>query len=446
MRTFPFLQRKFPGAAAILPPRRLLLTGTLILCAASMAMAGTLTGTLKNGTSNRPVPNTEVVLMELQSGMVPVASVKTDAQGRFRFTQPALGKEPMLLKTFYDGVPYYHSVSASDKVANVVVYKATADPKTISVSSRAIMLKPKGSILQVDEQYVVENQTKPPLTYYAPHGTFTFQVPEGATLGQVSTWTNNHIPTIQKTLALPHSQHAIDWAIRPGKNVVVVAYTVPYTGGQTTFTTESPYPAGHVFLAVPPGVQISSNGFSAVGSEDGFDVYSRELVTARTPLAIAVAGTATADAGSSSADPGTSSAASGASNGSNASGASGASNAGTIAVLPSRLHNVTWLIGIFVAGFLLIGTIMLWHRSPAEAEPAGAAGMAGQGHAPQPTAGKPSRPSPESVGQGVEQRLERIKNDLLQLELRHQAGTLSEEEYARERQRVDEMLRNLLHG
>jgi hypothetical protein len=440
MRRLPFLRWKFARAAAIFPPRRLLLAGTLILCAASLAMAGTLTGTVKNGTSNRPVPNTEIVLMELQSGMVPIASVKTDAQGRFSFTQPALGKEPMLLKTYYGGVPYYHSVSASDKSANVVVYEATANPKTISVTSRAIMLQPQDSILKVEEQYVVENQTKPPFTYFTPHGTFTFQVPQDATLGQVSTWTNDHIPTIQKTLDLPHHRHAIDWAIRPGKNVVVVTYTVPYTGSHATFTAESPYPASHVFLAVPPGVQVSSNGFSAVGSEEGFDVYSRELVAAQTPLAIEVAGTATADAGSSSADSGASSVASG------ASGASGASNAESIAVLPGRLHNLTWLIGIFVAGFLLIGTIMLWNRSSAKAEAASAAGEAGQGHASRPAAAKRSRPSPESVSQGVEQRLERIKDDLLQLELRHQAGTLSEEEYARERRRVDEMLRNLLRG
>lgn len=437
MRSSPLSRRNLASAAGFFPLRRLLLTGTLILCAASMAMAGTLTGTVKNGTTNRPVPNTEIVLMELQSGMVPVASVKTDASGHFSFTQPALGKEPMLLKVFYSGVPYYHSVSQGDSSANVVVYEATADPKTVSVASRAIMLKPSGSILQVEEQYVVENQTKPPLTYFAPHGTFTFQVPEGATLGQVSTWSNDRIPTIQKTLDLPHSRHAVDWAIRPGKNVVVVTYTVPYTGSHAIFTAESPYPASHVFLAVPPGVQVSSNGFSSVGSEQGFDVYSRELVAAQTPLAIEVAGTATADASSSSADSGAASA---------APGTSSASNAGSIAVLPDRLHKVTWLIGIFVAGFLLIGTIMLWHRSPAEPEAAGAAGATGQGRPAGITSAKRARPSAESVDLGVEQRLERIKDDLLQLELRHQAGTLSEEEYARERQRVDEMLRNLLRG
>ena len=112
-----------------------LLAAALLLCAASPARAASLEGTVKDGTTNRPVPGAEVVLMELQHGMTPVAKVKADSRGRFRLSNPAVGQEPMLLETSYGGVSYYQSVSAGDAAATIVVYQATSDPKAITVAS-----------------------------------------------------------------------------------------------------------------------------------------------------------------------------------------------------------------------------------------------------------------------------------------------------------------------
>ena len=49
------------------------------LSAAVSAAAGTVSGTVNNGTTNTPVRGTEVILMQLQGGMEPVATTKTDA-------------------------------------------------------------------------------------------------------------------------------------------------------------------------------------------------------------------------------------------------------------------------------------------------------------------------------------------------------------------------------
>ncbi|MGH9733294.1 MAG: hypothetical protein ACRD8A_01730, partial [Candidatus Acidiferrales bacterium] len=42
--------------------------------------------------------------------------------------------------------------------------------------------------------------------------------------------------------------------------------------------------------------------------------------------------------------------------------------------------------------------------------------------------------------------LDELKDKLFRLELRKQAGTISEDDYGRERQRIEELLRNLVRG
>lgn len=398
-----------------------ILAMVLLLFAAGPAMAASLKGTVKNGTSNRAVPGAEVVLMELQHGMVPVAKVKTDSRGRFHFTNPAVGKEPMLLKTSYGGVSYYQSLAPGDATATIVVYQPTADPTAISVASHAIMLQPSGGKLRVEEQYVVENQTKPPVAYYASKGTFTFSLPDAAQLGQVSTWTAaSHMPTLQNPIDAAKHRKAIDWAFRPGKSIVRINYLLPYDSNQATIHTQSPYGAMHVFLAVPPGVRLLSEGFNRIGSEEGFDIYARQSVPAETALVISVSGTASAPPASNSGNP-----------------SAGTTEAG-VTTLPGRLHHLTWILATGMFVLLAAGTLFLLRSRtvrPAIAAVSGTENSARDADA-------------EAAVHGAEheQRLERIKEEFLQLELRHQAGTLGEEEYARERRRVEETIRSLLQG
>ena len=65
------------------------------------------------------------------------------------------------------------------------------------------------------------------------------------------------------------------------------------------------------------------------------------------------------------------------------------------------------------------------------------------------TAAAPSAASPSSVAEvnaQVSASLDSLKDAIFRLELRKQAGTISEEEYARERTRVEKLLRDLVQG
>ncbi len=58
----------------------------------------------------------------------------------------------------------------------------------------------------------------------------------------------------------------------------------------------------------------------------------------------------------------------------------------------------------------------------------------------------PAAPLAEKIKQEVDTNLDSLKDTLLRIELRRQAGTISDEEYARERGRAEQLLRDLVQG
>src|SRR5271156_6707930 len=76
---------------------------TLLLSAPGAILAGTVSGTGRNGTNRKTATGCEVILIQLQGGMQPVATSKTDSNGHYRFDHPTLGTAPMLLRAVYRG-------------------------------------------------------------------------------------------------------------------------------------------------------------------------------------------------------------------------------------------------------------------------------------------------------------------------------------------------------
>lgn len=415
------------------------------LATAFSAAAGTVSGTVNNGTTNAPVRGTEVILMQLQGGMEAVATTKTDASGHFTITNDALGTGPMLLRVPYKGVLYHEPITPGTATANVTVYEPTTDAHSFAVTTRAIVLQPKGSDLLVGEEYTIQNQTHPAVAYYLKDGTFKFQVPPGGQLNQVSAWGATGMPVIQGAIDKGNGVEAVDWPFRPGDNGVRLSYQLPYTSNQATFHTASLYNVQRVLLVVPPGLQVSSPGFTPAGTEQGYDVYTRDSVVANAPLTISVSGTASTPApGDNSQDPSVNSRAD----------ANGEAAATT--TLPPRLSNN--LQYILVAGFaalFLLGVIFLWRRPAAETVPAAAANAMAQetgrdrhrdpASIPENRSAVPAQTVAE-VEREVSHSLDELKEKLFRLELRRQAGTISEEEYVREHQRTEKILRDFVKG
>ena len=398
--------------------------------------AATLTGTVRNGSTGQPAAGVDVVLISLQGGMETVASTKTDSAGRFTLDNPSIGTQPMLVRALYRGVNFHTSLPPGRTTADMEVFDPTRDPRVLQITTRLIVFQPNGATLLVGEEYTINNTAKPPAAFFKPDGTFDFELPAGAAFGQVSAWGPSGMPTVQGTIDRGPQRYAIAFPFRPGESGVRLSYQVPYPGNSARLRLPSRIVASSVFLIAPPTVQVSGAGFAPAGTQGGMSVYARDAVAAGTALDVSVSGTAPPP----TAEPG-------AGQGSD----SGRSTPAT-EVMPSRLGNLQWILVVGFAALFLIGVIFLWRR-PVAVSPDGT------------TASIPSSPSPRREPQPVSPpasastsaemsdldrqvtgSLDDLKETLFGLELRRQAGTISDADYQRERARVESRLRSLLHG
>ena len=402
------------------------------------ACAGTVTGKVTNGTTNKSVAGAQVILLQLQGGMEGVGSTKTDANGNFSIDNSLIGTAPMLLRVPYKGVLYHEPVPPGASTANVEVFDATTDLKGIVVATRAIVLQPKESNLLVGEEYTIENQTQPPVAYYLKSGTFRFLLPQGAQLNQVTASGPSGMPVVQGTIDQGKNAEAVDWPFRPGENEIRLSYQLAYPSNQTTIHTSSPYAAQKVILVAPPGLQVSGAGFSAAGTEQGYALYAHDAVAANAPIEFSVSGTAPEPAG----------AATDSSDAQNPSVNTRVDSTDTATTtLPPRLDSLKYILVAGFAALFALGVILLWRRPVAVTVPASAGGESDPepGEKPRRAAEKLAVTAAQ-VERSVTHSLDELKENLFRLELRHQAGTISDQDYARERKKAETILREFLKG
>src|ERR1700724_3726195 len=156
---------------------------------APVALGGSVSGTVKNGTTGKPAAGVEVLLIQLQGGMQPVANTKTDSSGHYSFENPGLGAgAPMLIRVVYRGVNYHEPVPPGKTTADVQVFEPTDRSTAFTVTNHAVIVQPNGADLMVGEEYAIENKTQPPVAFYRADGSFNFSVPDGACVNQASAW------------------------------------------------------------------------------------------------------------------------------------------------------------------------------------------------------------------------------------------------------------------
>lgn len=428
----------------ILRVMRALTVMTVALAAMGIAHAGTIHGTVKNGTTGKPAAGIQVILIQLQGGMLPVGNSQSDAQGQFSFDHPDIGARPMLVRAVYHGINFHQPVPPGTSSIEVEIFEPSKDPKIINIPSHVVIFQPDGNMLDVGEEYGIENKSQPPQAYFSADGNFEFALPEKAKLEQVAASGPAGMPVVQAPIDKTKDRYAIAFAFRPGQNTVRYRYAVPYTGNSATVKIPTVYPGVRLLVVAPPTMQINGEGLQPAGQEQGMNLYARESLPENVPYSVGVSGTAPPD---QSADSG------GQSQGQGGGEAAGAG----IQQVPGRLDGLKWvLIGGFVGVFAL-GAILL-ARKPVVAVAAGVPVEAED--VPRPSKPKQQKiqptpsaaPAPKAsttladVDAAVGTSLDSLKERIFRLELRHQAGTISEEEYAQERARAEKVLRDLVRG
>lgn len=427
---------------------RLLLAFLLPCLLASASLAGTVSGTITNGTTGKPADGVDVILLQLQGTMQPVANTKTDAQGHYQLTSDILGTAPMLLRAVYRGVNYHQPVTVGTTKVDIEVYEPTDKSSAFTITAHAIILEPAGTDLEVDEQYNIENNTNPPMAYYRSGGSFLFNLPGGAKLGEVTAGISNGMPVLETPIDKGKGVEAVDYPFRPGDSEVRVSYHLPYPNGAATLHTSSPYDASDVAYFAAPSVHVSADGFTASGQQvQGFLAYVRKTVPANTELTASISGTAPPPSDNASSSSGENSQGS-AADSQATSGGDSATPTASITTMPARLDSLKWpLVGGFAVIFVL-GAIFIVRRPQPALAGAGEAAVLAAPAAVTVAAPRVAAPpqSVQELDKSVSNSLDELKDALFRLELRHQAGTISADDYARERQRIDQKLRDLVQG
>ncbi len=407
--------------------------------------AGTVHGTVKNGTTGKPAAGVEVVLIQLQGGMQPVANTQSNAHGQFTFDNPALGAQPMLVRAVYRGINFHQPVPPGKSEVEVTVFEPTKDAKAIAVTSRVIFFQPNGANLIVGEEYSLQNDTQPPAAYFRADGNFEFAVPDKAQLQQIAASGPAGMPVVQAPIDKSNGRFAIAYAFRPGENMVRYSYEIPYPNNTAALKIPpSPYTVRRLLVVAPPTVQISGEGLLSGGQEQGMNVYGRENLAANATVAVNVSGTAPPPSANNGADTG-------AGQGREGQDAQGGSTGVNIQQVPGRLDVLKWPLVAGFVGVFAVGAFLL-ARKPVAVTVATYNNSADYSSIPVAGNAKVSTPSTpvgtplENVNAAVATGLDYLKEQLFRLELRHQAGTISDAEYASERARAEKVLRDLVRG
>jgi hypothetical protein len=408
--------------------------------------AGTLHGTVNNGTTGKPGAGVEVVLIQLQGGMTPVGRTKSDASGQFTLENPGVGGQPMLVRAVYKGVNFHQPLPPGKDSVTVEVFEPTQDSKSISVPSHVVIFQPNGSSLTVGEEYEVKNGATPPQAYYKADGNFEVTLPEKADLKQIAASGPSGMPVVQAPIDKGKNRYAIAFAFRPGESDVRMSYELPYPNNSATVKLPTTF-AGRLLVVAPPQVKLSGDGLTMAGQEQGMNIYERAVVEAGTFVSVALSGTAPPPSSVAGADGGGAPGRAENVQGGDAAGAQ-------IQSIPGRLDSLKWPL---IAGFCVLfvmAAVLLARKPVALAVPSDAAFAVTEGRREAPAGGAVAKnasstsngDSLAALDQSTAVSLDALKDQLFRLELRRQAGTISEEEYARDRAKAEQVLRELVRG
>jgi hypothetical protein len=419
--------------------------GICLLTPLSFVYGATVHGTVKNGTTGKPAADVEVILIQLQGGMQPVLNSKTDAQGQFTFDYPAIGTQPMLVRAVYRGINFHQPLPPGQNQVQVEVFEPSKDPKTISVGTHFVIFQPNGATLEVGEEYAIKNDSQPAQAYFRADGNFEFAIPDGASLKQIAAQGPSGMPVVQAPIDRGKNKYSVAYAFRPGENGVRFSYELPYTGNAASVKLPTVYPGARLVVVAAPTVQVTGEGLQSNGQEQGMSLYSRDNLAANSTFTVSVSGTAPPPSGNESADA----ADNGPQNREAQQGSSPSSGA-AIQVVPGRLDVLKWpIVGVFLGMFALLAFILA--RRPIMAVAGGPADVVSTPSAkPVPPSSVMAPVTPPAklteVDAAVGSSLDALKDTLFRLELRRQAGTISEAEYNQERARAEKVLRDLVRG
>ncbi|MGH9445031.1 MAG: carboxypeptidase-like regulatory domain-containing protein [Terriglobia bacterium] len=359
---------------------------------------GRIGGQIINGTTGRPAARQPVHLLNPANGVVrDVAVTQTDDRGSFVFNRTDVKPGDFyLLQAARGGVNYDEPVRFGPKGNASVsfrVYDSTTRQPPIRITSARFLIRAKGHTARVEELFAVRNATNPPVAYANPRGTFLFNLAKGAGQPSVAVMGEMNLPLPQQVQpAGPPGQFFIQYPLKPGVTVVMVAYEADYSAESFEMADSVPYPIDQIEMYVTPSsLAVQSPLFRPDGQdqETGGQKFLAADIKPDETIQASFQGAPLADSNSA-----------------------GAQESGTVKEEPNAMTKLGWpLIGCFLL-------VLLWAMGVRVSK--------------EWTLRDVARPGSPALKE-LEAKLEKLLDSVANLDELFEAGKLPEKKYWRER-------------
>ena len=233
----------------------LLSVAIALLLAAGSAQAATLTGTVTNGTTNKPSAGDEVILIKLAAGMEEAGHTKTDAQGKFTFTFDD-ANSPHLVRAIHQGATYHQMAPPGTNSVSVQVYDVSRKVEGVKAIADLMYLQSSKGQLGITRIFAVDNTSSPPRTQMNDTN-FEFYAPPNADIDDAQAQTaGGQGVRISPTPQTEKGRYAFPFPLRPGKTEFQVTYHLPYTG-KATIDPRLVYPLQHFVAMMPRSIAFT---------------------------------------------------------------------------------------------------------------------------------------------------------------------------------------------
>jgi hypothetical protein len=408
------------------------------------AAAQTLTGTVTNGTSNKPAVGDEVILINLANGMEVAANTKVDSNGKFSFKLTG-GPGPHLIRAVHQGVTYHQMAPPGTNSVDVKVYDVATKVADLSVTADVLRVQADSGTLQGVRLFVVNNTSSPAKTQMNDHN-FEFFLPPGAKIEQVQARAPNGQPIAAEAAPQAEkSRYAIAFPLRPGETQFQLEFTLPYTG-EIKIDPKPLYAAEHLVVVLPKTMQFTAANpasFQSVQNPGQGDttVQVAQQTKAGQPLGFTLKGN-----GVITESPGET--ASGAAQQQDQPQGRDNRPGGGLGVpidAPDALQKYRWPILFGFAVLLAIGGWVVTKRQPvtsvaatSSAKPAVAS--TDYSTALRPTAAAPATSAASTPVAKSSMLLEALKEEMFQLEVERKQGKITPADYEKAKAALDQTL------
>jgi hypothetical protein len=227
-----------------------------IFLLSSLAGAQTLTGTVNNGTTGKPSAGDEIVLLKLGQRMDEVGRTKTDSKGDFSFKLDD-AQAPHLVRAIHQAVTYHRMAPPGTTSVAVEVHDVEKKIDGIEVVADIMRVQVEQGNLEVVREFAVQNSSKPPRTQMNERN-LEFYLPEGAQIGEGSAMTEHGNPLKSAPVQEgDKNRYSFVFPLRPGITQFHVSYQLPYSGS-ANIDPRSLYPLQHFVAILPKSMEFSA--------------------------------------------------------------------------------------------------------------------------------------------------------------------------------------------